>query len=42
VLTGQGSPPHVVAAAEALAELLPASRRALDGDLAAAASSLLA
>jgi pimeloyl-ACP methyl ester carboxylesterase len=42
VLTGPGSPPHVVAAAEALAELLPAARRAVDGDLAAAARTLLA
>jgi pimeloyl-ACP methyl ester carboxylesterase len=42
VLTGPGSPPHVVAAAEALAGLLPDVRRATDGDLAAAARSLLA
>jgi pimeloyl-ACP methyl ester carboxylesterase len=42
VLTGPGSPPHVVAAADALAGLLPAARRAHDGDLAAAARSLLA
>jgi pimeloyl-ACP methyl ester carboxylesterase len=42
VLTGPGSPPHIVAAADALAELLPAARRADDGDLAAAARDLLA
>ena len=42
VLTGPRSPPHVVAAADALAALLPAARRADDGDLAAAARSLLA
>jgi pimeloyl-ACP methyl ester carboxylesterase len=42
VLTGPWSPPHIMAAAEALAELLPSARRARDGDLAAAAQSLLA
>jgi 3-oxoadipate enol-lactonase len=41
VLTGPWSPPHIVAAAEALAGLLPAARRATDGDLVAAARSLL-
>ena len=41
VLTGPWSPPHVVAAAEALAGLLPAAQRATDGDLVAAARSLL-
>jgi pimeloyl-ACP methyl ester carboxylesterase len=41
VVTGPSSPPHVVAAADALTELLPAARRAHDGDLAAAAQSLL-
>jgi pimeloyl-ACP methyl ester carboxylesterase len=41
VLTGPGSPPHVVAAAEALAGLLPDVRRATDGDLAAAVRGLL-
>jgi pimeloyl-ACP methyl ester carboxylesterase len=41
VLTGPWSPPHVVAAAEALAGLLPAARRATDGDLVAATRSLL-
>jgi len=42
VLTGPTSPAHVVAAADALAGLLPAARRADDGDLVAAARSLLA
>jgi hypothetical protein len=42
VLTGPTSPPHIMAAAEALADLLPAARRARDGDLAAAARDLLA
>jgi pimeloyl-ACP methyl ester carboxylesterase len=42
VLTGPWSPPHIVAAADALAELMPAARRADDGDLTAAARSLLA
>jgi pimeloyl-ACP methyl ester carboxylesterase len=42
VLTGPGSPPHIVAAADALAGLLPAARRADDGDLAAATRTLLA
>jgi pimeloyl-ACP methyl ester carboxylesterase len=42
VLTGPWSPPHVVAAADAVADLLPAARRAADGDLLAAARSLLA
>jgi pimeloyl-ACP methyl ester carboxylesterase len=42
VMTDPWSPPHIVAAAEALAGLLPAARRAVDGDLAAAARSLLA
>jgi hypothetical protein len=41
VLTGPGSPPAIVAAADALAALMPAARRAGDGDLAAAARSLL-
>ena len=41
VLTGPWSPPHVVAAAEALAGLLPAAQRATDGDLVAAARRLL-
>jgi 3-oxoadipate enol-lactonase len=41
VLTGPWSPPHIVAAAEALAGLLPDARRADDGDLVAAARSLL-
>ena len=42
VLTGPWSPPHVVAAAEALAGLLPAARRESDGDLVAAVRSVLA
>jgi pimeloyl-ACP methyl ester carboxylesterase len=42
VLTGPWSPPHIVAAAEALAGLMPQARRAFDGDVAAAAQSLLA
>ena len=42
VLTGPGTPAHVVAAADALAALLPAARRADDGDLVAAARTLLA
>jgi pimeloyl-ACP methyl ester carboxylesterase len=42
VLTGPGSPRHVVAAADALAGLMPAARRADDGDLVAAARTLLA
>jgi pimeloyl-ACP methyl ester carboxylesterase len=41
VLTGERSPPHVVAAADALAALLPRARRATDGDLAAATRALL-
>jgi len=41
VVTGPGSPPHVVAAADALAGLLPEARRAVDGDLAGAAARLL-
>lgn len=41
VVTGPASPSHVVAAADALAALLPAARRATDGDLATAARSLL-
>jgi pimeloyl-ACP methyl ester carboxylesterase len=41
VLTGPSSPPHVVAAADALAGLLPAARRATDGDLVAAVRGLV-
>jgi 3-oxoadipate enol-lactonase len=41
VLTGPWSPPHIVAAAEALAGLLPDAARATDGDLVAAARVLL-
>jgi pimeloyl-ACP methyl ester carboxylesterase len=40
VLTGPSSPPHVVAAADALAALLPGATRATDGDLAAAIAAL--
>jgi pimeloyl-ACP methyl ester carboxylesterase len=42
VLTGPWSPPHIVAAADALAELMPRAARAADGDLVAAARSLAA
>ena len=42
VLTGPWSPPHIVAAADALAGLLLEARRASDGDLVAAVRSLLA
>jgi pimeloyl-ACP methyl ester carboxylesterase len=42
VLTGPSSPSHVMAAADALAELMPAARRADDGDLVAAVRALLA
>jgi len=42
VLTGPWSLPHVVAAADALAELLPDVRRDTGGDMAVAARSLLA
>jgi pimeloyl-ACP methyl ester carboxylesterase len=41
VLTGPWSPPHIVAAAEALAGLLPDVERATDGDLVAAVLRLL-
>jgi pimeloyl-ACP methyl ester carboxylesterase len=41
VLTGPWSAPPIVAAADRLAGLLPAARRAADGDLAAAVGSLL-
>jgi pimeloyl-ACP methyl ester carboxylesterase len=41
VLTGPWSPPHVVAAADAVAGLLPSASRAVDGDLAAAVAALL-
>jgi pimeloyl-ACP methyl ester carboxylesterase len=42
VVTGASSAPHVVAAADALAGLLPAARRVGDGDLVGAVRSLLA
>jgi pimeloyl-ACP methyl ester carboxylesterase len=41
LVTGPASPPHTVAAADAAAALLPAARRAHDGDVVAAASALL-
>jgi len=40
VVTGPWSPPHITAAADVLADLLPAARRTTDGDLVAAARSL--
>ena len=40
VLTAPWSPPHVVAAADRLAELLPEARRAHDGDVVVAALTL--
>ena len=42
VLTGPSSPSHVMAAADALAEVMPAARRANDGDPVAAVRALLA
>jgi 3-oxoadipate enol-lactonase len=41
VLTGPASPPHVVAAADSLAGLLPAARQAEDGDMARAVRELI-
>jgi pimeloyl-ACP methyl ester carboxylesterase len=41
VVTGPSTPATLVSAADRLAELLPAARRATDGDLEAAARSLL-
>jgi pimeloyl-ACP methyl ester carboxylesterase len=41
VLTGRDTPPRIVAAADALAGLLPAATRADDGDIAAAVAGLL-
>jgi 3-oxoadipate enol-lactonase len=41
VLTGTSSPPHVVAAADGVAGLLPDAARAVDGDLGAAVVALL-
>jgi pimeloyl-ACP methyl ester carboxylesterase len=41
VLTGPSSPPHIVAAADAVAGLLPDVVRASDGDIAAAVVALL-
>jgi pimeloyl-ACP methyl ester carboxylesterase len=42
VLTGPSSPPHLVAAADALAALLPVAARADDGELVMAVRTLLA
>jgi pimeloyl-ACP methyl ester carboxylesterase len=42
VVTGPATPPHVDAAADALARLVPAARRRRDGDLAGALGELLA
>jgi pimeloyl-ACP methyl ester carboxylesterase len=42
VLTGPASPPHVVAAADALARLVPDARRREDGDLVGSVTGLLA
>jgi pimeloyl-ACP methyl ester carboxylesterase len=42
VLTGPSSPPHIVAAADALAALLPVAARADDGELVMAVRTLLA
>jgi pimeloyl-ACP methyl ester carboxylesterase len=42
VVTGPWSPSHIVAAADALAGLLPSAARADDGDVVAAARTLLA
>jgi 3-oxoadipate enol-lactonase len=41
VVTGPASPPYVVAAADAVAGLLPGATRAVDGDLAGAVAALL-
>jgi pimeloyl-ACP methyl ester carboxylesterase len=41
VVTGPWSPPHIVAAADAVAGLLPRATRAVDGDLASAVVALL-
>jgi pimeloyl-ACP methyl ester carboxylesterase len=41
VVTGPHSPPHVVAAADSLAGLLPSALRAQDGDVVVAARSML-
>ena len=42
VLTGTGTPAHVLAASDALAELLPRASRRHDGDLVAAVRELAA
>ena len=41
VLSGPATPPHVLAASDALAALLPAAARRTDGDLAGAVSELV-
>jgi pimeloyl-ACP methyl ester carboxylesterase len=41
VLTGPGTPPRIVEAADALTALLPEATRAADGDIAAAVASLM-
>ncbi|MEA2286446.1 MAG: hypothetical protein QOJ21_2489 [Solirubrobacteraceae bacterium] len=41
VVTGPSSPPHVLAAADALGGLLPGATRAVDGDVVAAVRSVL-
>ncbi|MDX6724625.1 MAG: hypothetical protein QOD73_3029, partial [Solirubrobacteraceae bacterium] len=41
ILTGPISPPHVLAAADALGGLLPGAVRAVDGDVVAAVRSVL-
>ena len=42
VLTGPATPPHVLAASDALTALLPAAARRTDGDLTGAVGELLA
>ncbi|HEX4364561.1 MAG TPA: alpha/beta hydrolase [Solirubrobacteraceae bacterium] len=41
VLTGSATPAHILAAADVLAELMPAAQRATDGDVVSAALALL-
>jgi pimeloyl-ACP methyl ester carboxylesterase len=41
IVTGPHSPPHIVAAADTLAGLMPGARRRADGDLVSAARALL-
>ena len=40
VVTGPGTPPHIVEAAEAAAALLPGARRSTDGDVVGAVREL--